>query len=222
VVLITNAPRATEAIEEHLRHVGLPRQAWDAIASSGEAGIAELLAVERPVGFIGTSEDRAILAARGVRFADNPDVTELVCTGLDERRQAADEYRQQLEGLAKRDVLMHCLNPDRLVVHGGIARQCAGALADIFEALGGRVTWYGKPFPAIYRHALAVAGNPPPQQVLAIGDALQTDVLGAARQGFDCVFVTGGIHEGEDFPADFAEQHGLGDWRPVAVVPALG
>jgi HAD superfamily hydrolase (TIGR01459 family) len=222
VVLITNAPRTTEAIAEHLHDVALPRDSWDAIASSGEAGLAELLVLERPVGFIGTTEDQAILARRGVRFADSADFTELACTGFDERRQAADEYRPQLEALAQRDVLMHCLNPDRVVVHGGVARPCAGALADIYEALGARVRWYGKPFPAIYRHALSLAGNPPPEQVLAIGDALQTDVLGAARMGFDCVFVTGGIHVGEDFPADFAQQHGLGDWRPVAVVPALG
>jgi HAD superfamily hydrolase (TIGR01459 family) len=222
VAVITNAPRTTEAIEEHLRDVGLPRDSWDAIASSGEAGVAVLVALERPIGFIGTSEDRAILERRGVRFADSEDFTELACTGLDERRQELAEYRQQLEALAARDVLMHCLNPDRVVVHGGVARACAGALADIYEALGGRVSWYGKPYPAIYRHALSLADNPPPAQVLAIGDALQTDVLGAARMGFDCVFVTGGIHEGEDFPPDFAAQHGLGDWRPVAVVPALG
>ena len=222
VVLITNAPRTTDAIEEHLRQVGLPRDTWDGIASSGEAGIAALVELDRPVGFIGTSDDCAILEERGVRIADGDDFTELACTGLDERRQRSDEYRDQLEALAKRDVLMHCLNPDRVVVHGGVARACAGALADIYDALGGRVSWYGKPFPAIYRHALSLAGNPPSGQVLAIGDGLQTDVLGAARMGFDCVFVTGGIHQGEDFPPDFGRQHGLGDWRPVAVVPTLG
>ncbi len=222
VVLITNAPRTTDAIDEHLHDLGLPRDAWDAIASSGEAGIAELLRLGRPVGFIGTSDDRMILEERGVRFAEGGDFAELACTGLDERRQRADEYRDELEGLATSDILMHCLNPDRVVVHGGVARACAGALADIYESLGGRVTWYGKPFPAIYRHALSLAGNPPFEQVLAIGDGPATDVLGAARMGFDCVFVTGGIHEGEDFPPGFAGQHGLGEWRPIAVVPALG
>ena len=54
-----------------------------------------------------------------------------------------------------------------------------------------------------------------------IGDGLQTDVLGAAAFGIDCVFVTGGIHDGEPFPHDFAERNGLGDWSPVAVVPSL-
>jgi ribonucleotide monophosphatase NagD (HAD superfamily) len=58
--------------------------------------------------------------------------------------------------------------------------------------------------------------------VLAIGDSLRTDVLGAARMGLDCIFVSGGIHAGEPFPPDFAAEYGLGDWRPVAVVNSLG
>jgi ribonucleotide monophosphatase NagD (HAD superfamily) len=57
--------------------------------------------------------------------------------------------------------------------------------------------------------------------VLAVGDGLQTDILGAARMGLDTVFVTGGIHAGEPFPEDFAAQYGLGDWQPVAVVDGL-
>jgi HAD superfamily hydrolase (TIGR01459 family) len=116
---------------------------------------------------------------------------------------------------------MHCLNPDRVVVRGGVPEACAGSIAEIYEMMGGRVTWYGKPFPAIYAHALQVAGNPPKDEVLAVGDGLQTDILGSARQGFDTVFVSGGIHAGEPFPEDFATRYGLGDWRPVAVVEGL-
>jgi HAD superfamily hydrolase (TIGR01459 family) len=221
VVLITNAPRTTEAVAEQLSRIGLPSDAWDGIASSGEAGIAALRQIG-PVGFVGTSADRAILEGRGVRFANGEAFSDLACVGLDERRTQVEEYREQLEQLAARDVLMHCLNPDRVVIRGGVPEACAGALADIYLGVGGRVEWYGKPYPAIYRHALSLAGNPPPDEVLAIGDGLQTDVLGAAGMGLDCVFVTGGIHAGEDFPEQFSVQHGLGDWRPIAVVPSLG
>ena len=117
---------------------------------------------------------------------------------------------------------MHCLNPDRVVVRGGALELCAGSIADAFEALGGHVEWYGKPFPAIYEHAMKQSGNPRRDQVLAIGDGLQTDVLGAARVGIDCIFVAGGIHGGGAFPREFAEQYALGDWKPVAVVSSLG
>ena len=221
VILITNAPRTAEAVEEQLGRIGLPPNAWNAIATSGEAGIAALLEHAHPVGFIGTASDRAILEARGVAISDDQHFTDLACTGLDEHRRRTADYEDQLRDLARRDILLHCLNPDRVVVRGGAIEPCAGALADIYEALGGRVEWYGKPHPTIYRHAMHLGGDPPAEHVLAIGDGLQTDVLGAARMGFDCVFVTGGIHAGEPFPPDFGPENGLGDWQPVAVVDSL-
>jgi HAD superfamily hydrolase (TIGR01459 family) len=221
VILLTNAPRTEEAVEQQLARIGLPRDCWDAIATSGEAGIAALNALDAPVGFIGTAGDREVLEGRGVRIADGDDFTDLGCTGIREDEPDPRDYRDELEKLASRDVHMHCLNPDRMVVRGGVPEACAGAIADIYQMLGGRVTWYGKPFPAIYEHALRRAGNPPKDEVLAIGDGLQTDILGAARMGFDTVFVAGGIHAGEPFPDDFAARNGLGDWRPVAVVDGL-
>jgi HAD superfamily hydrolase (TIGR01459 family) len=220
IILVTNAPRTAEAVEEQLHRLGLPAEAWNGIATSGEAGIDEILSGGRAVGFIGTASDRAILEGRGVQIADDG-FTELACTGLDDERRQVEDYLEQLESLAGRDVLLHCLNPDRVVVRGGAAEPCAGALADIYLGLGGRVTWYGKPFPAIYHYALGLAGSPPASDVLAIGDGLPTDIVGAAKQGFEAIFVAGGIHAGEPFPEDFAEQNGLGNWRPFAVVETI-
>ena len=220
VVLITNAPRTAEAVEQQLMRLGLPRDCWDAIATSGEAGIAALNALGKPVGFVGTAADREILEGRGVEIVQGG-FTDLACTGLEEARPRVADYRADLERWADTDVHMHCLNPDRLVIRGGVPEPCAGAIADVYEGLAGRVTWYGKPHDAIYRHALQRAGNPPPDDVLAVGDAVQTDALGAVRNGFDFVFVACGIHAGEPFPEDFAEQYGLGDWQPVAVVDGL-
>jgi len=221
VILITNAPRTAEAVTAQLERIGLPRQCWDGIATSGEAGIEALNMLGEPVGFVGTRGDRAILEERGVRIAEGENFSELACTGVTADRPNPEDYLGQLEGWAERDVHMHCLNPDRIVVRGGEIEACAGAIADIYEGLGGRVTWYGKPHPSIYRHALHLAGDPPTSQVLAIGDGLQTDILGAALNGFDAIFVTGGIHAGEPFPEDFAQRHALGDWHPIAVVDGL-
>ena len=221
VILITNAPRTAEAVEAQLARLGLPRTAYDAVATSGEAGIEALNGLAKPVGFLGTAADRAILEGRGVRIAAAEDFTDLACTGLEEARPRVADYRADLEAWADRDIHMHCLNPDRLVVRGGVPEPCAGAIADVYQGLGGRVTWYGKPHEMIYRHALHLAGDPPRDEVLAVGDSLQTDVLGAAKMGFDTIFVSGGIHAGEPFPEDFAAVYGLGDWRPVAVVEGL-
>ena len=222
IILITNAPRTAEAVEAQLARIGLPRGAWHGISTSGEAGIVALIDVGAPVGFIGTPDDRAILESRDVVIADNGDFSDLACLGLDGVRMNPPDYLAEIEPLAARGVVMHCLNPDRMVIRGGVPEACAGAIADLYEGLGGRVEWYGKPHAHIYEHALRLGGNPSISAVVAIGDALPTDVLGAARQAIDCIFVTGGIHAGEPFPAAFAPQYGLGTWAPVAVVDSLG
>ncbi len=221
IILITNAPRTAEAVGAQLERLGVERDLWDGIATSGEAGIACLSKAERPVGFIGTPADRAILEGRGVRIAEGDNFDELACSGLDGRRLAVEDYEDEIAPLAARGVLMHCLNPDRMVIRGGVPEPCAGAIADRYIELGGAVEYYGKPYPAIYRHAMHLAGEPKPDQVLAIGDGLQTDILGAARMGFDCVYVTGGIGQGESFPPGFAHENGLEDWQPAAVVSSL-
>jgi HAD superfamily hydrolase (TIGR01459 family) len=221
VVLLTNAPRTADAVEQQLGRIGLARDCWDIIATSGEAGIAALKRLDRPVGFIGTAADREVLEGRGVRIAEDDDFSDLACTGLVEGLPDTQVYRPQLEKLAMRDVLIHCLNPDRMVVRGGVPEACAGAIADIYAMLGGRVAWYGKPYPAIYDHALRAAGDPPKDEILAIGDGLQTDILGAALMGFDTIFVSGGIHAGEPFPEDFGVKNGLPNWHPTAIVEGL-
>lgn len=222
VALITNAPRTADAVEQQLARIGLARDAYDFVATSGEAGIEALNGLGRPVGFVGTAGDREILEGRGVQISKDQDFTDLACTGVTETRPDPRDYLADLESWERHGVVMHCLNPDRLVIRGGIPEACAGAIADLYEQLGGRVVWYGKPFPAIYEHALRHAGDPCTSGVLAVGDGLQTDILGAARMGFDAVFVTGGIHAGEPVPADFASANRLGNWHPIAVVDGLG
>jgi len=220
VILITNAPRTADAVEAQLELLGLSNDCWDGIATSGEAGISAISELHHPTGFLGTREDRAILEGRGLAFVEET-FDEIAVTGLDDERDRIEDYESQLTAFAKRQVLFHCFNPDRIVIQGGVPELCAGALADAYTAMGGPVAWYGKPYPGIYRHALGLAGNPAKESVLAVGDSLVTDMLGAARQGYDAIFVQGGIHAGEEFPAGFATEFGLGPWQPIAVIAAL-
>jgi ribonucleotide monophosphatase NagD (HAD superfamily) len=65
--------------------------------------------------------------------------------------------------------------------------------------MGGRVVWAGKPYPAIYaaaRRAAAEARGAPvaDARILCVGDSVVTDLAGAAEEGLDALFVTGGIH----------------------------
>lgn len=220
IVLLTNAPRPASSVQRTLDRLGLPREAYDAISTSGEAGIASLAKPPRPVGFLGLEDDREDLRSYGVNIVST-DFAEIACTGLNDRYDQPDEYRGLLESLARSGVVMHCLNPDRVVIHLGRREACAGALADIYEALGGKVLWYGKPHGPIYDYARSLAGNPPLEAMVAIGDGLPTDMLGAARYGIDAVYVSHGIHAGEPVPDDFASSHGLGGWRPILTVEGL-
>jgi HAD superfamily hydrolase (TIGR01459 family) len=212
ILFVTNAPRSAEAVRVHLERLRLPPRLYDGIVSAGEVGIAALLG--RTVGFCGTGDDRHDLEQCGLRFADQG-YAELACAGL-APGETVEDYGERLRAWRDRDVLLHCLNPDRVVIHGNERMVCAGALADAYEALGGRVCWYGKPYPATYDYALRLAGSPPKEAVLAIGDGLKTDVLGAANYGIDCIFVEGGIHAGEPLPDDLAP-----GWHPLATVPSL-
>ena len=220
IVLLTNAPRPASSVQRTLDRLGLSRDSYDAISTSGEAGIAALANPTRPVGFLGLEDDRDDLKSRGIPIISS-DYAELACTGLNDRYDEPEQYRELLAGLARSGVVMHCLNPDRVVIHRGRREACAGALADIYESMGGHVEWYGKPHGPIYDHARLLAENPPLGEMVAIGDGLPTDILGAARYGIDAIYVSHGIHAGEPVPDDFASMHGLGDWHPILTVEGL-
>ena len=219
-VLITNAPRPSASVQRFLDGLGLPRGVYDAITTSGEAGIAALTSPPRAMGFLGGDQDRADLISHGVEIISS-NYAEFACTGISDRYDDPADYREQLAKLARAGVVMHCLNPDRIVIRSGRREACAGALADMYEEMGGHVEWYGKPHRPIYDHARILAGNPPLKAMLAIGDGLLTDILGAAKYGIAAIYVSHGIHAGEPVPDDFGERHGLGDWRPVMTVENL-
>ncbi len=220
VVLVTNAPRPASSIENDLFVLGLDRSAWHDVSSSGSAGIAALTDPVRPVGFIGTATHRAILGSEGVMVVEEG-FDEVAVTALDDFPIAPAQFGDWLEEWRRRGIVFHCLNPDRVVIDRGQRVMCPGALADVYVAMGGDVRWYGKPHHAIYDHALMLAGHPHRDTVLAVGDGAATDLVGAARQGFDALFVTGGIHAGETLPDSFFAEHDLGDWRPIGSVETL-
>ena len=87
---------------------------------------------------------------------------------------------------------MVCTNPDLVVHRGSIKEYCAGSVAKVFKDLGGKVVYFGKPFPDIYN--FCIKKN---ERVLAIGDNLNTDILGANNLKLDSLFIIEGIHKEE-------------------------
>lgn len=201
VVLITNAPRPGAAVERILDRLGVPRDAYDAIVSSGDVTRAIVESrLGQSVFHLGPSRDLPIFSGRDVSFAPLEHADYVVCSGLfDDTAETPQSYRDRLSLMRGRGLFMVCANPDIVVERGEALVYCAGALADAYAALGGDVHYCGKPHAPIYEAALAKAaalrgGAPALARVLAVGDSVRTDLAGAAAFGVDCVFVTSGLH----------------------------
>ena len=220
VILITNAPRPGAAVRKILDGLGVRRDAYDAITSSGDVtrGIVEAKLAER-IFHLGPPRDRPIFAGLDVTFAPLETADYVVCSGLfDDTVETPESYREMLAFMRKRWLFMVCANPDVVVERGDTLVYCAGALADAYAALGGEVLYCGKPHAPIYQAARASAAArrggrvPERKRVLAIGDSVRTDLKGAVAFGLDCMFVTSGIH---------AEQYGSREAPDLAKLDAI-
>jgi HAD superfamily hydrolase (TIGR01459 family) len=116
--------------------------------------------------------------------------------------ETPDDYRELFEDIKQRGLPLFCANPDIVVQRDGKLIYCAGALARLYEALGGAAVYFGKPYPAIYETTLAAARAAAGHALarpLAVGDGMETDMRGANRMGIDTLFIADGIH-GEEIP----------------------
>jgi HAD superfamily hydrolase (TIGR01459 family) len=200
-ILLTNAPRAGAAVARILDRLAVPREAYDAIVSSGD--VTRGIVASRPgqtVFHLGPERDRSIFTDLDVTFVPLERADYVVCSGLfDDATETPDSYRDMLSAMRSRSLFMVCANPDIVVERGDTLVYCAGAIADAYAALGGEVLYCGKPHAPIYETALktiitARGATPERKRILAIGDSVRTDLTGAAAFGLDCLFVMSGIH----------------------------
>ena len=210
VVLVTNAPRPRWRVISLLDKLNVPHAAYNDAVSSGDVTVSLIRERgERPLAYIGPREDVEIFGeaeaqlGHKLRFVPLEAAAYVVCIGLEEaERETPADYTVRLRLLRGHDAEFICANPDIVVEHGDRLVYCAGALAEAYEALGGRVIQAGKPHAEIYRRALALAATArgasiDPRRVLAIGDSAHTDIKGAQAQGLATLFVTSGIHRAE-------------------------
>ena len=202
VVLITNAPRPSAVVARQLDKLHVPREAYDAIVSSGD--VTRAVIESRPgqrLFHLGPERDRSMFSGFNVAPLESADY--VVCTGLDDDEvETPDDYRARLETMLARKLFMVCANPDVVVERGPQLVYCAGAIADLYATMGGEVLYAGKPYRPIYDMALdkaqAASGSRAAlSRVLAIGDSVRTDLKGARAVGVDFLFVTSGIHAEE-------------------------
>jgi HAD superfamily hydrolase (TIGR01459 family) len=201
VVLITNVPKPRGPIPGQLDQAGVPRDAWDAIVTSGDAIRAELAArAPGPMFKIGPDDyDRTLWEGLGLATAPLSSAAFVAISGLNRDDETPADYTDILREARARELDLICANPDIVVQFGDRMIWCAGAIARDYEAIGGKVIMAGKPYAPIYdlayRELETIAGKHfDKARILAIGDGVPTDVAGANRQGLDCLFIASGMH----------------------------
>ena len=236
VVLVSNAPRPWRGVQKILDRFGVPREAYDAILTSGD--LTHDLLGRHPgarVYHLGPERDLPIYEGLDLSLVPAGEAERVVCTGLfDDDTETADDYREALADFRARALPMICANPDLVVERDKRLIPCAGVIARAYAEIGGEVVYAGKPYRPIYEAALekagALDGSAPPDRarVIAVGDAIRTDIAGAHAAGIPTLLVARGIHAEE--LGVTAEHHSLGDvadWlarqevRPDAVIERL-
>ncbi len=207
VVLVTNSPRPRLSVAEQLLDFGVPKDAYDTIATSGDSARSAMYqgAVGEKIFFMG-EEQRDADFFKPLDILDNPveiqrvplaEAEGIVCCGPFDTMADPDVNRADFLYAKTKGMKLLCANPDIVVDRGDVREWCAGALAKLYTEMGGESLYFGKPHPPIYdlaRRRLAALGKSiPDHAILAIGDGPQTDISGAMGEDIDSLFITGGL-----------------------------
>ena len=199
VLLLSNAPRRSYLAIQRLGEMGVPRDHYGDVLTSGEAAQNALVARRDPwhaklgrrCHLLGPAKDDSVLEdVPDERVESLADADYIVNVGTRRRLDGMELYEGFLADAAGRKLPMICCNPDYVVLRGDDRELCAGALALRYEEIGGEVYYHGKPHAPIYAESMRRLGLADPRRVLGVGDALRTDVAGAAAAGMDSVLIT--------------------------------
>ena len=217
VVLITNSPRPNDSVAIQLDCIGVPRDAWDRIVTSGDVTRGLIRQGPPNVYFLGPDRDLNLLDGTEAFAVKEKDADAIVCTGFfNDETETPEDYRDLLTHFADRNIPMICANPDLIVERGERLIPCAGAVAAFYDTLGGETRIAGKPHHPIYtevlRQATELRGTIDPARVVAIGDGMPTDVRGALSEGIDLLYISAGIHARDYMIGDVTDERALTDF----------
>jgi HAD superfamily hydrolase (TIGR01459 family) len=197
-VILTNSGKRREANRRRIVAMGIDAGLFAGVLSSGDVAYDALASGN--IGRFGSAmiigkhgEDYAF-DSPGMAFVADPSAADLLLIlGSDAPRTSLEDYAALLASAARRAIPAICCNPDREMLTASGLQPAPGAIAALYEKLGGKVSWVGKPYPGIYDHALRIAGHPDPARTLCIGDSLDHDVKGGAGAGLKTALVRTGI-----------------------------
>jgi HAD superfamily hydrolase (TIGR01459 family) len=202
IVVLSNSGLTGEANAQRMKTLGFDRQLYDFLVTSGDVARTLLKSGRVPVRLtpetrcftISTSGGDEFVRALGVASAAESGAADLVViAGSRADRFSLDDYRKLLAPAARRGAPCVCVNPDRLMLTAAGVAPGAGRIAEIYQELGGDVTWIGKPFADVYQAAASLSDVEGPGEVLCVGDSVEHDVVGAHAFGALAALVRTGI-----------------------------
>ena len=196
-VLLTNAPRPNFTVKKFLDKMGLDEKIRSHVFTSGEAALNYLKKsyLSKKFFHIGPPRDFDLFnPLKKNKSSDLANSEYLLCTGLfDNHNKDLNYYKNILENHIHKEMI--CTNPDLIVDRGDVRELCAGSVAMVFEKMGGRVVYFGKPYAEVYNQSI----DNIKKRTLAIGDNLNTDIKGANLLNYDSLLISNGIHKLEIF-----------------------
>ena len=194
-VLLTNAPRPNKTVKNFLQKMGMDQKLRDNVFTSGEAALNYLKKnfLDKKFYHIGPPRDFDLFNLfEDKKSEDINDSEYLLCTGLfDNFDKDLIYYKNLFENHINKKMI--CTNPDLIVDRGNSREFCAGSVAMVFEKMGGKVIYFGKPYPEVYNRSI----NNENKKILSIGDNLNTDIKGANLLNYDSLIISNGIHKNE-------------------------
>ena len=193
IVFLSNAPRPSSKVISFLLKMNMNEKHLSNVMTSGEAAMYALNRSKFGNTFfhLGPSRDNSIFEKVKDNKTDLESCDFILCTGLfDNHKNDLEYYKKFLEKHISKKLV--CTNPDLTVHRGNVEELCAGSVAKVFEEIGGKVVYFGKPYKEIYNMCFNSD-----EKVLAIGDNLRTDIKGANNLNIDCIFITDGVHRDE-------------------------
>ena len=199
-VLMSNAPRPSKSVENFLLKLRMDKGVIKNIFTSGEAALKSLQKNTYGQYFyhLGPERDNSIFEEFKENKKSLQEADFILCTGFLDNKESLEYYVNLLKEYTH--IKFICTNPDIIVYRGNKKEYCAGKLAEIFIKLGGKVIYFGKPYPEIYNFCIKKNEN-----VLVIGDTIKTDINGANNMGLDSLLITQGIHNDEFSNLKFEE-----------------
>jgi HAD superfamily hydrolase (TIGR01459 family) len=200
VVILSNSGRSGDFNADRLVKIGFAADGFDYFVTSGDVALdvlsrpASALPANSKCLTVSSGSDSNLADRLGLTSTNSAlDADLVIISGSEAERVSMEEYREMLRPAAERGLPCYCTNPDIHKLHKGSIAPGAGAIAKLYEDLGGTVGWLGKPYPEIYEYALQLVGNPDRRGVICVGDSIEHDILGAQTAGLASVLVRTGI-----------------------------